>query len=377
MRSWTLIERRLASVLAQQHDDRTLPEFSENDIRQLADAALQARVPGLLLRALRVSSDVPDDVAEQLRCAAGRTAATNLAAEAEVLRLVTVFQEHDIPVLFLKGMALMFMVYERPDLRHMTDVDLLIQPRDADRADAVLRHAGCAPGATPLNEHFYPQYYYEREYLSPRGRRLDVHVRPLRPLRYARTMPEDALWCDPASVHRGDAIVRVPGPREMLLHLAAHSTVHGHARLVWLYDIVAFAHAFPQAVDGLAGQASEWGVALAVKRGLQAAADLFEDERLAAVARSVEGRGRWSEAVVLRQAPRDGHRPLAHLLTNLATTPGARFKLGYLKAVLVPGDAHLGEVYSGRHAGWRWCAHARRVGRALIKPLRAGPAPNA
>ena len=121
----------------------------------------------------------------------------------------------------------------------MSDVDLLIRADTVDRAFAALEGCGCKRGFELLRDDFFPRYHYEVEFhtTSARPLRLDLHVRPLRPLRIARLMPDDALWKGARRVNVDDAYAFVPAPEAMLVHLCAHAAYHGCSRLLWLYDI--------------------------------------------------------------------------------------------------------------------------------------------
>ena len=77
---------------------------------------------------------------------------------------------------------------------------------------------------------------------------------------------------------------------------------------------------------------------------------------------------------MLCQAPRDAEHPTAAMLVNLLSTPGWRFRMAYLGAVLFPDHGHLQQLYAGRHVGWQVAAHAVRAGRAIGRVIR--PTPN-
>ena len=78
-------------------------------------------------------------------------------------------------------------------------------------------------------------------------------------------------------------------------------------------------------------------------------------------------RSSWRDRLVLRQSPRDAQSPLAHVAVNLVSTPGIRFRVGYLLAQVFPGRAHMAGVYGFRHPGWVFVAH---LWRGLRIPLR-------
>ncbi len=78
--------------------------------------------------------------------AATAVAAANLHFQSELTEIVRWFNEADVPVMLLKGAALNLTVYPRPDLRPMSDLDLLVRPGDAERALSLLKGHGCRRG---------------------------------------------------------------------------------------------------------------------------------------------------------------------------------------------------------------------------------------
>ena len=75
---------------------------------------------------------------------------------------------------------------------------------------------------------------------------------------------------------------------------------------------------------------------------------------------------KWQDRAALWQAPRDADHPVAHVLVNVACTPGWRFALAYLFAVAVPDRKHMGRWYRRRHRGWLPWAHVVRWLRPII-----------
>ena len=121
----------------------------------------------------------------------------------------------------------------------MGDLDLLIRPEDVEAARALLDELGCLRGEPLVREDFFPQFHYETDYLAGGvcPVKIDLHVRPFRPLRYRQLLPDDALWGRAETVQMGEAKIQVPCPEDMLVHLATHVAVHGFDRSQWLDDV--------------------------------------------------------------------------------------------------------------------------------------------
>ena len=95
----------------------------------------------------------------------------------------------------------------------------------------------------------------------------------LRPLRYSRFLPDDALWTHAQSVPIGNATVLIPSNEEMLIHLTAHSAIHGNNRSMWLQDIKRWVDSRRREIDWnhVVAAADRWRLTLPVLSGIKAA----------------------------------------------------------------------------------------------------------
>ncbi len=280
-------------------------------------------------------------------------------------RIAGKFSEARVPLLALKGAALNLTLYDRPDARPMADLDLMIRPRDAERASAILEGMGGLRGEPLVREDFFPRFHYEFEYVvgSIYPVRIDLHVRPFRPLRYARLVPRDAFWDTAETVAVGRATVLIPSTEDMLIHLAGHAAVHGCPGGKWLEDIDRWSRCYGERIDWerFLGRVQGWGLVLPVRTALARVEREYGSVCPAGVARRLsEFRVGWANRLTLWQAPRDAGHPAAHVTVNVLCAPGWRFKLAYLAAILMPGKAHMADWYAGRHLGWLPCAHVLR-----------------
>lgn len=371
---WPLMGRALG-------DDATAAfrEISRRGLWEyVAAEACDAGVGALLLRQCNHAQiDLPVSAARQMRAFAEHVAAANAYKLQSVRKALIRLQMARIPFLLLKGAALNCVLYEA-GLRPMTDVDVLIQARHADAAHKVLCNAGCRPGADLLREDFYPKYYCEREYFTGTHPpvKIDLHCRPFHVLRYARTVPETALWNDAMETRLDELNVRIPGPEGMLIHLAVHASCHGGVHLRWLYDIRLWLERFGEQIQWarLADKCRRWQLALPVNRALAATRDLFGTTPC--LDRAIEATSGFAgplQRLALAGAPLAATSPVLHTVCVALSTPGVRFRLGYLAAVLLPDRGHLAQLYPHRHFGWQVAAHAARLKRRMVRSAAAEP----
>jgi len=289
-------------------------------------------------------------------------------------RIAIRFNDAGIPLMVLKGAALNLTLYANPGDRPMSDLDLMVRPEDLDRVLQLMENAGCLCGEPLVREDFFPRFHYERELKAGTiyPVMIDLHIRPLRPLRFARTVPGDAFWSRARAVPIGRASVLAPSPEDMLIHLAAHSAIHANSRMIWLVDIRAWvaAHVDRFDWDAVIETSCAWKLVLPVLDALEAAVrevglvcppDVLRRMRRVRVS--------WRDRLLLRQAPRDAAHPAAHVLTSALCTPDWRFALSYLVAALLPDRQHMADWYGKCHVGWLPVAHMLRVFSPVLKKV--------
>jgi hypothetical protein len=283
------------------------------------------------------------------------------------------FNTVGVDVMALKGAALHLTLYRQPRDRPMVDLDLLVRPADARRALTILEETGCLRRHTPMREDFFPRYYYEIEYtagtLDPIE--IDLHVRPFRLLRYARVVPDEALWARAERLRLGSAELLVPSPEDMLIHLATHCAIHACGEQKWLEDLRRWVETHGRCIDWdrLLADTRAWRLGLPVRRGLQAAEArlgpfLPDDVRECLGVMPAN----WRDRLALWHAPRDRANLTKSFLVSLATTPGLRFKLGYLRTILAPGREYMDEWCTRHGSADKW-ARVRRCLAPLTERL--------
>ena len=334
-----------------------------------------------LERASALGIELPRHIRDRLRDHGSRVAAFNLNALDALEHVLLAFNRAGVPVMLLKGSALLHTIYTEPGLRPMSDLDLLIRPEDARAAMTALEQAGCRRGFELLREDFFPKYYCEVEFITGTRRpvRIDLHARPFHPMRLSRVMPDDALFEDARTVRVGEATALVPCPESMLIHLAGHAAFHGCSRLIWIYDLKRLIEWAGDDFDWdrFVERCDDWRLSLPVRTALAEASrhlgPMCPEDTLRRLAAQ---RTTWQDRLMTWAAPRVGTSPMLHVTTNLLTCPGIGFRAGYLASILAPSRGHLEGVYPYRHWGWTICANACRFLRRIPGLKKCSPATN-
>ena len=281
-------------------------------------------------------------------------------------RIAVKFNAAGVPIMALKGAALSLKIYDRPDERAMADLDLMVRAEDLDRVMVLFDQLGALRGEPLVREDFFPRFHYELELSIGRiyPVKIDLHVRPFRPLRYARVVPTDAFWASAETVCTGRGAILIPSVDEMLIHLMVHAAVHGARKGKWMEDIRRWSKRFKTQIDWdrFVITARRWHLVWPVRAAIEATEEQFGTVFPAEVTSSLRVmHPSWRDRLTLRQAPRDADHSFAHVTTNLLCSPGWRFKMAYLRAMMIPDRPHMADWYPHRHWGWLTCAHLLRV----------------
>ena len=263
---WPPSERRLAAIRSATSDTLDWPRFVR--------IALRHRVLGLVQDGLKqVLPALPAGIAQEISTRSAQMLRESLAMADEALRLQRLFNEADIPVLFVKGASLAMLAFGTLGLSSGQDIDLLVPLKALPKASAMLMAAG------------YRRY-------NPPPEISDAQLRLLLPLRrdfgfiheatgiqvelhwrlflnpYA--MAEDTLMANSRVVPLvGTRGLRTLGEEDLFAYLCIHGALHWWHRLKWLADINALLGAPGSDIEHLFGSAKASGAGRAAAQALR------------------------------------------------------------------------------------------------------------
>jgi hypothetical protein len=173
-----------------------------------------------------------------------------LASLRDLRHVLDVLESAGVDAVPFKGPGLALRVYPKPSLRTFRDLDVLIRPAQRHRALAALLEAGYRrPGeiaGLPPQRLLTFQNYNGQELLFAEGR---FPVEPhwaLAPRTYSAEIPVEEMMAR-AVPFEAPGIGRIRGlePEDMLLVAALHGAKEEWARLVWICDLAAIFHTWP------------------------------------------------------------------------------------------------------------------------------------
>ena len=299
----------------------------------------------------------PEALTTAVRDRARFHAASDLAAEVELRRVVIALDAAGLRPIVFKGAHLAYTDYERPDLRPRLDTDVLIpaDPTARQSAHEVLTAFGYASPPHAGGDLVMTQ----RSYALRREGRLvhvvDVHWRIANPQVFALVLLHDEIARESIHVPRIAAEARVPSAPHALLIACVHRVAH-HAdsdHLIWLLDI-----------DRLVRRltSDEWTrfnelcrerqVTAVCGRSLERATSLLGTPLPELAADGAEPSAGFPET----------HRDSAHAaLSDFRALRSTRDRARFTREHLLPPAPYMREVYArGSHAPLAWL-YAKRL----------------
>ena len=193
-------------------------------------------IPMLYSRLTSNSVTVPAQVFERMRIENESNVFHSLANAAELLEVLRDFDEQKIPVMPFKGIVLAQSMYGNLFSRPAGDLDLLISPRDLERATAVLLKRGydLSIDPAPLSDELYESHFERRS----DGMVIELRWRlELTQPRFRRVLGLDWVWERRQVTTLAGARVPDLDPATALLVLCMHGCKHAWTRLIWVSDV--------------------------------------------------------------------------------------------------------------------------------------------
>lgn len=223
-------------------------------------------------------SAIPDQVRQQVNESCSKNAKRSLLLTGEMLRILHMLGEHDIPAIPFKGPLLAAQAYGDVSLRQFLDLDFLVRRRDVLEAKNLLLRQGYKPVLSLNRNQEKALLRTECEYvLKHESRPIPVELHwgiTTRRLGFPLILEQvqDGL----VTVDICGRQVRTARAEEMLFILCVHGSRHLWRRLLWICDIAALVNATPKMDWARVLAASEsQGCRRMVLLGLMLAKDLM------------------------------------------------------------------------------------------------------
>jgi Uncharacterised nucleotidyltransferase len=300
------------------------------DWHRFLRVARRHQVIGLVHEGLRpVRPSMPPEIVCKIGAQAATLACENLAMAREALRLQHLFDDADLPVLFIKGAALAVLAFGNLGLRSAQDIDLLVTYETLPTATTFLLRAGYRrfdppPDISDVQLRMVMPLRKDLGFVhQTTGLRIELHWRLfLNPHAMAEASIMAASRLVPLA---GAAGLRTMGDEDLFAYLCMHGALHWWNRLKWLADVNAFIASMPEdRIERLVRAAEARGTGRAAAQALLLCRRLL-GATLPAQLTATLGKSatvRWLEATAL-QAMTTGHGEQDPHEARFGTTRGS------------------------------------------------------
>jgi hypothetical protein len=192
----------------------------------------------LLARALNRHARelLPEEVLGRLTAREVANTRWSLEAGTELLRLLTQLKQSGVEALPFKGPVQAVQLYGDASLREFSDLDLLIDPADPERAHAVMVRAGYAPEVDIVPAHLclYMRSECDRVYVHPAsGVHVEIHW-ALAPPYFGVNLPSADVLARAQALEFCGQPVRTVSAEDLLLILCVNGAKEMWEKLEWI-----------------------------------------------------------------------------------------------------------------------------------------------
>lgn len=195
---------------------------------------------------------VDEEVISEMKGHYHEIAFTNAVFISELAKLQQLFNDAGIPIIVLKGMALIGTLYTDIGLRPMSDIDFLAKPTDWTSINEILQNHGyiAIENYSLLRETEIYDYNlcfgaYGFVKQGTVDVALDLHFTPI----WVDNITEESLWAKTSVFNRAGIDMLCLCPEHQLAHLCVHLIHHNYMLLKWFVDIYVLLHRYKETLD--------------------------------------------------------------------------------------------------------------------------------
>jgi hypothetical protein len=219
------------------------------------------------------ASQVPQRYLERLNQIYNGTLYRNMLLSDELIKVLSIFSRHKIPVITLKGTALAEQLYGNLGLRHVIDIDILVKPEELSPASSLLLEAGYKQLDTQLEWDHYFHKVYEKQMQFPFFIELHWNLDDDKLV----AVSQQEIWHRAQQLQIQGGTTMVLSPEDTLLFLANHLAKQSTQLLRCVCDIAELLKKYEHILDWeyIIRSARSWGVETGVYYSLKRSSELL------------------------------------------------------------------------------------------------------
>ncbi len=231
---------------------RLVSQTATNDVdwNYLLKLAELHGITPLIARNLNENEDlekvVPDSFRRSIKQVYSRTLFTNVILSRELTSILTVFRQHGIDAIVLKGVTLAEQLYGNLGLRAVSDMDILVRPEDISRAGHLLEEMGYQQ---LIDSQSWDHPFHEAPYCRQAQFPLVVELHRNLDDENLISFSQKNIWQRAQSLEMQDGEITVLSPEDNILFLSDHLTKHSTHLLMLLNDIAELLKKYREKLD--------------------------------------------------------------------------------------------------------------------------------
>lgn len=188
---------------------------------------------------------IPEQVHQDLRIRNQRNARRILLLTSELIRILKLLKQSNIPTISLKGPILSMQLYGNLTNRSAGDLDILIYPESLADVDALLLDSGFKreyprTKLTSKKIKYFMRNANEFIYINPQHKiSVEPHWR-FDPNPYANAISSKKVWQTKKTIQIAGTDVSILSEEMTLMYLVEHGSTHAWTMFQWLSDIAQF-----------------------------------------------------------------------------------------------------------------------------------------
>lgn len=176
------------------------------------------------MKKIHESHFIPQEVMDQLRKYYYKNLVRNMDFYTELKKVLNAFYEKGVEVIVLKGAALAETIYANIGLRHMNDIDLLVQEQNLDIAKELMAELSYISYEGSRSKDWYRKFHHHLAPFLSQDNKIKIEIH------HDIIPPENPFYIDiRKSWDRAQSIViggintLVLSPEDLIVHLCLHS----------------------------------------------------------------------------------------------------------------------------------------------------------